>query len=606
MSLWSEIKQRRITQIVFAYLAGGWMVLAVIDQVVDREVLPLVVYEVALTIYLVGILAALIIGWYHGELGRQRAPLQEIVLLAIVAVIGLGASGLVLRSAMQEASIRDALIASGTDLRSMAVLYLDDASRDGSLQPVADGITEGLISRLSEVRELDVRSRNASREARALGNVGADSIAAMLGVGTIIDGSVDQQGDEIRVVIRVLEGQAGTQIVREAYTWPADEIASVSTELAEEVAQTLREQLGVEIRMREGRAAAPNSAAWLQVARAERYLKEFDEAVSRGDAEAAGQALDAADRELVAARESAPDWVDPAALRARVAYERQVLAHSLEDLLAILDRAVELASEAQELEPNNAAALEWRGSALYRRWLARVDDGEDARRLLESARADLERASRLAPSRASVKSTLSHLLTQVDDPGGAFIAAREAYETDAFLDVADGVLWRLYHNSYDMGNYGQAERWCEEGYRRFPRHFRFVQCQIFLLSMPEAEPDVDEAWALYEELQPLLTEQRELLDGMSRTVIAGVLGRAGLADSAQAVFESARVGPDVDPQGEVLVMEAAMRSVIGDTDAALETLERFVVRSEGRAPGQHWWWENLEGHPRFERLQAIH
>ena len=36
LSLWSGVKQRRITQIVVGYLAGGWMVLTGIDQVVDR------------------------------------------------------------------------------------------------------------------------------------------------------------------------------------------------------------------------------------------------------------------------------------------------------------------------------------------------------------------------------------------------------------------------------------------------------------------------------------------------------------------------------------------------------------------------------------------
>ena len=33
MSFWSEIKQRRITQIVVTYLAGGWIVTSVVDQV---------------------------------------------------------------------------------------------------------------------------------------------------------------------------------------------------------------------------------------------------------------------------------------------------------------------------------------------------------------------------------------------------------------------------------------------------------------------------------------------------------------------------------------------------------------------------------------------
>ena len=32
LSLWSEVKQRRITQIVLTYLAGGWMALELVDQ----------------------------------------------------------------------------------------------------------------------------------------------------------------------------------------------------------------------------------------------------------------------------------------------------------------------------------------------------------------------------------------------------------------------------------------------------------------------------------------------------------------------------------------------------------------------------------------------
>ena len=90
MSFWSEIKQRRITQIVVTYLAGGWIVTSVVDQVVDREVLPLVVYQVTLTLFLFGILDALIIGWYHGEKGEQEATIGEIAMLAVVGVAALG------------------------------------------------------------------------------------------------------------------------------------------------------------------------------------------------------------------------------------------------------------------------------------------------------------------------------------------------------------------------------------------------------------------------------------------------------------------------------------------------------------------------------------
>ncbi|KPJ80732.1 MAG: hypothetical protein AMS19_09060, partial [Gemmatimonas sp. SG8_23] len=349
MKLWSEIKQRRITQIVVTYLAGGWIVTSVIDQVVDREVLPLVVYEVTLTLFLFGILGALIIGWYHGEKGAQEAPPIEIAMLTVVGILALGASGMVVKGAMDEATLRDSLAEAGLDLRSIGVLYFEDVSSDGSAQAVAEAITEGLINTLAEVDELEVTSRNAARAVRDL-DVGADSIATILGVGTIVDGTVDQVGDEIRVSVRLLEGQDGIQLSRESYSWPSEDVALVSSELAAEGGNALREQLGVEVRLRESQAAAPNSAAWLQVARAERAIKAADEALAEGDAEAYFGAWDAADEALIQALEAAPEWVEPVVLRAQVAYGPWRFLEG-EEQLGALDRTVELANEALELEP---------------------------------------------------------------------------------------------------------------------------------------------------------------------------------------------------------------------------------------------------------------
>lgn len=615
MSLWSEIKQhgvvpavvaeikrRRMTQVVVAYLGGGWMVLVIIDQVVDREVLPLVVYEVALTVYLVGILAALIVGWYHGERGDQKAPLAEIVMLGIVGVVGLGASWRVIDSAMKEATLRDMM---PEDLRRIGVLYFEDMSADGSMQVIADGITEGLISTLAQVRELDVRSRNGARQVRDL-DVAPDSIARILDVVTLVDGTVDQAGDEIRVSVRMLDGVSGQPLFRDSYSWPAAEVASVGSELAAEVGDALREELGVELRLREGRAAAPNSAAWLQVARAERFLRDASVALQEGDDEVTVAAFEAADGELVAAQESAPDWAEPLVLRSQVTYEQWALAYTIEDFLATLAEAVEHADAALALEPDNAAALEWRGTALYRRWLLQAEEEETLDQVFDDARADLERSLRLDPSRASVNSTLSHLYYQVNEWAQAVLAARDAYNQDAFLAAADGVLRRLYQASYDLGDYEEARNWCLEGRRRFPENFRFAQCQLYVLTMDQATPDVAEAWALYAEFDALLPDggQAPLLRGLAQTFLGGVVGRAGLPDSANAVLVRARVDPDLDPVGEQMSMEAAMRSVIGDVEGSVSVLERFMVQNPGHFPGEHWWWRNVQGNEGFERLQA--
>ena len=597
MGLWGEIRQRRITQIVVAYLAAGWMAISVVDQLVDRGILPALLYSVLLIFYLFGIGAALLVGWYHGEKGVQKAPMVEVVSLVVLGIGCLGASAVVIRRGLDQATLASQIDA---DLTRIGVLYFADVSATSAVGPVADGITEGLIRALSQVPELDVTSRNGAEAVRGI-VAPPDSIARILDVGTLIDGTVDQVGEELRVSVRVLEGESGIPLFRESYSWPVADVATVSDALAEEVALALRQQLGQEIRLRRGRASAPNAAAWITVARAEGQLRDAVAAVQLGDAEGAAAAFEAAEREFEEARAAAPGWAEPLVLRGQIAYERYVLAESEEDFLAALDEAVEYAVQALAIEPDHAGALELRGTANYRKWLFL---GEQETALFESARADLERSLTIDRSRATANSTLSHLYYQTSDWPKAVLAARTAYEQDAFLSVADGVLWRLYAASYDMGEHREGERWCAEGRRRFPNDFRFVQCQLFLLTMPQAEPDVTSAWALHDAILPLVPERPEFYDAQAQMLVCGVIGRAGLADSANAVLTRARRRSDVAPEGELMIFEAAMRSVSGDPEQAVGVLERFVSLHPEHPPDRHWWWTNLESNTTFQRLMA--
>src|SRR4029077_20177807 len=128
-----------------------------------------------------------------------------------------------------------------------------------------------------------------------------------------------------------------------------------------------------------------------------------------------------------------PDWVDPIILRGQVADRRVRLTRALpalEEGLAHAERALALA-------PQDARVLELRGTLRYRKWfLFRPSDPRAAATLLQDARTDLERATTLNPSLASVFSTLSHLYYQIPDLQAAALAARRAYEEDAFLSNA--------------------------------------------------------------------------------------------------------------------------------------------------------------------------
>jgi len=378
------------------------------------------------------------------------------------------------------------------------------------------------------------------------------------------------------------------------------------------VSNSLRGFLGQEIQVREGRRQAPSTAAWIQLARGQKSLRDASAALRHDDAPAASESFHQADEELAKAEamDTTGTWTEPVVLRGQVAYESWPLSESVDEALSALRRAVVLADSALAVEPNNAAALDLRGTADYRRWLSRFDSDPDTLdRLLTGARADLEQAVKLDPGRASAYSTLSHLYYQVNETALAVIAAQRAYEEDAFLTVADGVLWRLYSASYDLESYDQAQRWCAEGHRRFPNNFRFVQCQLFLMTMSAAQPDVDRAWSLYNQLVPLLPEdQKTSLDAQAQTVIGGIIGRAGLADSANAVLTRARLTPEQDPDAELTSVEAAMRALMGDKEGAIRLLQRYVVLNPGHfgeKEGLSWWWRSLQGDPEFERIRSM-
>ena len=149
MISWKELKERRLTQVVLTYVAVGWVVLAGVDQVVDREVFPEFPYRLALVAYLGGLPAAVILGWFHGEKGRHKVTAPEVLLLGIVLLVTAALGVDVVQIHLQEQRITaPGDLNARYDPRRVAVLYFDDDS--GDFGHVADGLTEALIDELAQ------------------------------------------------------------------------------------------------------------------------------------------------------------------------------------------------------------------------------------------------------------------------------------------------------------------------------------------------------------------------------------------------------------------------------------------------------------------------
>jgi serine/threonine protein kinase/tetratricopeptide (TPR) repeat protein len=548
-----------------------------------------------------------------GEWASLRRPPQSLwarsrrlalpIAVASLAVVAVG-SWLFTRSRTAPA-VNGALL----DPRSIAVLYFEDLSPGGELQYVADGLTEGLIRELSRVSGLHVLSRNASQTFRGT-QASLDSVAEVLEVGTLVQGSLEPVGDRLRVSVRLVQGISGEYLDRQTFEVPASELLSAQDSLAQEVVWLLRNRLGDEITLMRRRAGTASIEAWGLAQRGERERKSAEDLLRQGDQEGGLHGFAQADSFLALAEAADPTWAEPPTLRSWVAYRTSRAATDIERVLKEIDVGVAHAERALAIDPNFPSALEARGTLRYWLWILGVtSDPEEAGALLQSAQADLEAAVDIDPTLASAHSTLSHLYYQVSDLTSALLSAKAAYEADAFLDSAPEVLWRLFLASYDTEQFTQARFSCDEGHGRFPEDYRFWECKIWELSLPPVTPDADEAWRLRERTVELTPEARkDYEEARTMILVAEVLAQADLPDSARSVLLRARVGADVDPNLEFPYFEAHVRTVLGDHDEAVERLSTVLSGFYSGGGGDagdwasHWWWRDLQNHPGFQAL----
>ena len=286
MPLLNEIRARRLLPFMGAYLVTGFVVLEGVDQLISHAILPSVAYPIALVFYLFGMLGSLTFAWYHGEKGRQETTRGEVFIHAGLFIAALATSAYVFTSEKKLAELALAAAASGLEANQIAVLYFEDFSPGGELAYVADGITEALIQQLSEVRSLDVVSKNGVAPYRGA-NLSIDSIASLLDVGSVIRGSVEQTGDRLRVNTRLVDGFSGADIARTSLEMPAGDFLAARDSVAESVSRLLRQRIGEEVQLRERQTGTTSVDAWSQVQRAERLMRDAEDAYARGELEAA-------------------------------------------------------------------------------------------------------------------------------------------------------------------------------------------------------------------------------------------------------------------------------------------------------------------------------
>ncbi|HEY5544426.1 MAG TPA: protein kinase [Gemmatimonadaceae bacterium] len=491
------------------------------------------------------------------------------------------------------------------DPRRIAVLYFDDHTSDKAIGHIAAGLTENLIDQLSQVTALRVTSPNGVRAFRG-DSIGLDSIARRLSVGTIISGSVSTSESQLRVTIRLIDAQTSRQLQSRTLQHPLATLFRLQDTLSADVALWLRERLGREVRLRAQAASTNSVAAWEWAQRAEALSLDAGAMVLRSDPRSA-ELFARADSAFAVAEELDARWPLSTLGRARNAISSAFAytdrsGRPTAQFNARLREAVRLAELVLSRKAGLAEARAIRGEALMR--LASLGNVTPAESLLDIAVSDLRHATTDRPDAARAWYALGGALTRLGKFGEAAEAFRTAYNSDAFLTSTRSVLSELLASMLLAREYEDARRWCKMAQNRYPGDPRFAQCELNILGWTgHTASEASTAWSLLSRI-----EQQDST-GVTRTswhfrrmMIAAILARAGLGDSARAVVRRARA-----ERGDRVAApypEAYVATLLGDHDAAILLLTQALAASpnDRSVIANHPWYADLRGDPKFVAL----
>ena len=491
------------------------------------------------------------------------------------------------------------------DLHRIAVRYIDNATQDTSLANVANGLTESLIRQLSSVDGLNVISASGVSPYRS-SDIPDDSIGRALKAGMLVHGSIDENSKQLRVSINLVDGQSGAAIKRASFSVAKGDFLRARDSLVQTVADLLRRQLGQELQLREQQNSTKSVEAWSLLQRSAKSTSDAEQLAAAGNPDGAQQRLVEADSLAQLASRADPRWPDPLVARAQISYREARLTKDLTKTNSFIQQGVAHAEQALAIDSLDPNALEMRGTLQYYKITkGLVPNQNEAKQIVASAERDLRRATSISPRQATAWNALSALQYFNMDTPESYLDAQKAYEADAYLRGAPDIIWRLYATSYDLEQFPNAIRWCEEGETRFPKDSKFVLCQLQLMMTKAVDPQPAQAWRLSRELTRLTPQQDTAFNRrFGQVFVAIVLGRAGLKDSAEHVLAGTRAGRDIDPRDELMGYEALARTFLGEHEQAITLLERYLTahpeHRAGFAKKNYWWWRDLQNDPRFK------
>ncbi|WOJ96472.1 hypothetical protein R0137_14630 [Congregibacter brevis] len=262
---YSKLKQRNVFRVAGVYAVVGWLLAQIASTLESSLSLPAWFDSLVVSLLLLGFPVALVFAWAfeltpEGIRRSEDDPLNvsnavksggfvdALIVCGLIGVAGVMVWSWwrvpALSSDDAVLSFEDAIVDIAADTRgdvtpqSIAVLPFADMSATGDQEYFSDGIAEEILNALVRVPELKVSGRTSSFAFKGR-NIDLREIAAVLGVATVLEGSVRKQGERVRITAQLIRAEDGFHLWSEVYDGTLDDVFDLQDRIANQIAQEL-------------------------------------------------------------------------------------------------------------------------------------------------------------------------------------------------------------------------------------------------------------------------------------------------------------------------------------------------------------------------------
>jgi TolB-like protein/Tfp pilus assembly protein PilF len=274
VSLLDELKRRNVIRVGAAYTVAAWLVIQIAETL-----FPLFGYDetparIVVIVLAIGFLPAVVFAWAFEltpdglkrdrDVDRSRSIAREtgkrldrIIMAVLSLALAYFAFDQFVLDPRHEAVLQaekaqeverahqagrsEALVESYGD-KSIAVLAFRDMSPGQDQAYLSEGIAEELLNLLGRIPELRVISRSSAFSFKGQ-SLEIPEIARRLDVAHVLDGSVRQAGNRVRITAQLIDARSDTQLWSESYDRTLDDIFAIQDEISANVVEQLKIQL---------------------------------------------------------------------------------------------------------------------------------------------------------------------------------------------------------------------------------------------------------------------------------------------------------------------------------------------------------------------------